>query len=209
MILNVFVMVPADNVKGEYLGEYRIGKYPKEAYKGLDIYTPPRGFVKVTQGNSRTLISPHFRLSQFVCKQEGGFPKYVVLREELLLKLELILTRANEAGIHCSTFTVMSGYRTPFYNRSIGNVKYSRHLWGGAADIFVDENPRDDLMDDLNGDGVINWRDAAVIYDIIDGLYGKRVYEPYIGGLARYRKTASHGPFVHVDVRGFRARWGD
>jgi hypothetical protein len=26
--------------------------------------------------------------------------------------------------------------------------------------------------------------------------------------LARYRKTPAHGPFVHVDVRGFRARWG-
>jgi hypothetical protein len=28
------------------------------------------------------------------------------------------------------------------------------------------------------------------------------------GGLARYRETGSHGPFVHVDVRGIFTRWG-
>jgi hypothetical protein len=28
-----------------------------------------------------------------------------------------------------------------------------------------------------------------------------------IGGLGKYPSTASHGPFVHVDVRGRKARW--
>ena len=102
----------------------------------------------------------------------------------------------------------MSGYRTPFYNRAIGNVKYSRHLWGGAADIFIDEDPKDGTMDDLNRDGIINYKDAAVLYDIVDDLYGKPFYRIFMGGLGRYKKTANHGPFVHVDVRGFRARWG-
>jgi uncharacterized protein YcbK (DUF882 family) len=102
----------------------------------------------------------------------------------------------------------MSGYRTPYYNKAIGNVRYSRHVWGGAADVFVDHDPKDDLMDDLNGDGHIDYRDAAVLYDIIDDLYGRPFYARFLGGLGRYKKTASHGPFVHVDVRGFRARWG-
>jgi uncharacterized protein YcbK (DUF882 family) len=103
----------------------------------------------------------------------------------------------------------MSGYRTPYYNKLIGNVKYSRHLWGGAADIFIDEHPEDGMMDDLNGDGRIDCHDAAVLYDIIDQMYGKPWYERFLGGLGRYEKTNSHGPFVHVDVRGFRARWGN
>ncbi len=102
----------------------------------------------------------------------------------------------------------MSGYRTPYYNNAIGNVKYSRHIYGGAVDIFIDENPKDDMMDDLNQDGKIDYRDAAVIYRIIDELYGKKFYDPFLGGLARYKKTNNHGPFVHVDVRGRRARWG-
>jgi hypothetical protein len=30
---------------------------------------------------------------------------------------------------------------------------------------------------------------------------------PYLGGIGRYDKTADHGPFVHVDVRGIRVLW--
>ncbi len=130
------------------------------------------------------------------------------MKERLLLKLELILERTNERGYRCDTFHIMSGYRTPYYNKAIGNVRYSRHVWGGAADIFVDENPKDAMMDDLNQDGVIDFRDAAVVYDIVDDLFGRPFYAPFTGGLGRYRKTTAHGPFVHVDVRGFRARWG-
>ncbi|MBU1938063.1 hypothetical protein KKG05_11750 [bacterium] len=209
IVLNIFVMIPYNELKGEYLNGYRIGKYPTIPLKQLPIYKPPRGFIELTPENAETLISPHFKLNQFLCKQESGYPKYLVLRERLLFKLELILEKLNEKGYHCATLTVMSGYRTPFYNHAIGNVKYSRHLWGGAADVFIDENPKDDMMDDLNGDHKINYRDAAVIYEIIDDMYGKSFYERFTGGLGWYKKTPSHGPFVHVDVRGFRARWGD
>jgi len=165
--------------------------------------------VEVTKENEETLIAPHFKLKQFLCKQEGDYPKYLVLQERLLVKLELILERVNRKGYYCETFAIMSGYRTPYYNEVIGNVKYSRHLWGGAADIFIDENPKDGMMDDINRDGKMDYRDAAILYDITDELYGKSWYRPFVGGLAQYKKTYSHGPFVHVDVRGFRARWGD
>lgn len=208
IILHVFVMVPFSELKGEYLNGYRIGNYPKIPWKNLPIYHPPRGFIEVTKENEETYIAPHFQLKQFLCKQKGGYPKYVVLKEVLLLKLELILEKVNEEGYSAITFNILSGYRTPYYNRVIGNVKYSRHVYGGSADIFIDENPNDDLMDDLNKDGKIDYRDAEIIYNIIDRIYGKPWYEIFIGGLGLYRKAASHGPFVHVDVRGFRARWG-
>jgi len=32
-------------------------------------------------------------------------------------------------------------------------------------------------------------------------------YQPFIGGLGIYGPKPHRGPFVHVDVRGFRARW--
>jgi hypothetical protein len=209
MTLNVFVMVPYDQLKGGYLNGYRIGKYPAIPLKRLPIYKPPKGFLEVTSENQDTLVSPHFMVKQFLCKQAGEFPKYLVLKERLLLKLELILEKTNARGYRCNTFHIMSGYRTPYYNELIGNVKYSRHLWGGAADIFIDENPRDEMMDDLNGDGVISYRDAAILYNIIDEMYGKSVWRSFVGGLGRYKRTTSHGPFVHTDTRGFRARWGD
>jgi hypothetical protein len=209
MRLNLFVLVPRTQVQDGSLNGYRIDSYPATAFKGLEIYKPPRGFIEVTEANVDTPVSPHFTLGQFLCKQSGGWPKYVVLRERLLLKLELLLEQVNAAGFRTDTFHVMSGYRTPYYNRAIGNVKYSRHVYGGAADIFIDEQPRDGVMDDLNQDGRIDVHDAGVLYDLIDRLYGTEIYEPYVGGLGRYKKTSAHGPFVHVDVRGFRARWGD
>lgn len=208
MILNVFVMMPYSELKDEYLNGYRIGKYPSTPLKQLAIYRPPKGFVEVTKENIDTYLSPHFTLRQFICKQVGNYPKYIVLRERLLLKLELILEKVNEKGYKCETFHVMSGYRTPYYNELIKDVKYSRHVWGGAADIFIDENPQDGMMDYLNKDGVIDYRDAKILYNLIDDMHGKPWYEKFVGGLGRYRKTNNHGPFVHVDVRGFHARWG-
>jgi uncharacterized protein YcbK (DUF882 family) len=93
----------------------------------------------------------------------------------------------------------MSGYRTPAYNRALGNVLYSRHTFGSAADIFVDAN-HDGRMDDLNGDGRSDAGDAEVLYRLFE--------EPQsTGGLGKYRETRAHGPFVHVDVRDRRARW--
>ena len=208
-IIQVLVMVPFNRLKNELLNGYRIGRYPSTAYKDLPIYNSPRGFVEVTEQNMELLVSPHFKLSQFICKQIGGFPKYLVLREKLVLKLELLLEKVNAHGFHCSTFNVLSGYRTPYYNKSIGNVKFSRHVYGGAADIFIDENPTDGMMDDLNRDGKINYKDAALLYDLIDGLSDKEDYEVFLGGLGWYKKNPAHGPFVHVDVRGFRTRWGN
>jgi hypothetical protein len=207
VVLNAFVMVPFDEIEGGVLNGYCIGEYPDVPLDQISIYEVPEGFVEVTEHNLCTSVSPHFQLGQFLCKQSGDYPKYMVLRERLVLKLELILEKMNEAGYAYETLQVMSGYRTPHYNSAIGNVKYSRHLWGGAADIFADGNPVDGMMDDLNRDGEIDRRDAGVIYDIIEGMSGEPWYAPFRGGLARYNKTSSHGPFVHVDVRGRRARW--
>jgi hypothetical protein len=75
--------------------------------------------------------------------------------------------------------------------------------------FFRNVFPKDEMMDDMNWDGKIDHKDGAVIYKIIDKLHGKSFYQGFVGGLASYRKTVDHGPFVHVDVRGRRARWGD
>ncbi len=209
MTLNFFVMAPFKELQGEYLNGYLIGEYPATPLKNLSIYKPPKGFIEVTKENQATPVSPHFKLNQFLCKQECKSSRYLVLEERLLLKLELILEQVNKKGFQCNTFHIMSGYRTPYYNKAIGNVKYSRHCWCGAADIFIDENPKDELMDDLNKDGKIDQKDANVLYDIIDEMHRIPWFSGFIGGLGKYKENNSHGPFVHVDVRGFHARWGN
>ena len=195
--LQAFVVVPYDRVQGELLNGYRIGRYPRN---------PPAGFVEVTRENEDVLVSPHFRLKQFLCKQPAGSRKYVVLNERLLVALEYVLERVNAAGYRVTTFHVMSGYRTPAYNRSIGNVRFSQHQWGAAADIFIDENG-DGRMDDLNRDGRSDIRDAEVLYRLIDAAAARPEGLGLIGGIGKYAPTSAHGPFVHVDVRDRKARW--
>lgn len=208
MTLNAFVLRPAAEVKDGALDGYRLGAYPAKPLKNLAVYRPPKGFLQVTPDLAGARVSPHFTLGQFVCKQAaGGAVPVVVLREALLLKLERILQEVNYQGYRVDTFVVMSGYRTPFYNRAIGNVQYSRHIYGGAADIFIDASPEDGVIDDLNRDGRVDRRDAAVLYDLIERLSRQEGWS-YPGGLGEYDATETHGPFVHVDSRGRRARWG-
>ena len=207
VILNVFVMMPLIRSKNGYLNGYQIGHYPKKPYRNLQDYLPPVGMIEVTQDNEETWLSPHFQLKQFLCKGGGEYPKYVVLKEKLLIKLEAILESLHNHGFECQTLSIMSGYRTPHYNGWIGNVPYSRHIYGGAADIFIDTHPSDGVMDDLNRDSRIDFQDAKILYEHINLLSKIPALNQMEGGLGAYDRTPTHGPFVHIDVRGYRARW--
>ena len=206
--VNVFVMIPYDRLKRGSLDGYRIGAYPVPPPDALADFDPPRGFVEVTSQDDTVLVSPHFHLRQFLCKERPGYPQYLVLQPALLLKLERLLDAVRRNGIRASTFQVMSGYRTPAYNRGIGNLTtFTRHQYGDAADIFVDENPADGRMDDLNHDGRIDRRDARLLRTWAEQLDRTPQAGTRIGGLSDYGATATHGPFVHVDARGYAARW--
>ena len=206
--LNVFVTVPRTRVARNALNGYAIGAYPEaQVVQGARV-EPPSGFIEVTRENLDTPVSPRFRLGQFLCKQSGGFPKYVVLDERLPRKLEALLDAIHQSGAPSATLTVMSGYRTPSYNRGIGNgTDWSRHLWGAAADVFVDDSPRDGRMDDLDGDGAVTVRDSAKLFSLADALDRDPPEDWFIGGAGYYAATEAHGPFVHVDVRSHAARW--
>ena len=203
--LNLFVAVPATEMEGEYLNGYRIGSYPP-ARKNRRNYEPPLGFFEVTEENVDTRLTPHFTLRQFLCKQESDYPKYVVIRESLLALLEGVLADVQEAGFEVDTFGVISAYRTPYYNKRIGNVPYSRHVYGDAMDFYIDEN-RDGLMDDINFDGMRNRKDIDRFFAIVDAFKARPENVLLVGGIGRYSKTSRHGGFVHADTRGYRAGW--
>lgn len=204
--LNLLVLHPAEHVEGGSLHGFRIGEYATTPLGGRSEYLPPVGFVHVAPGDEAVLVSPHFALGQFLSKQQGE-PRFLAFSEPLVRKLEAVLAKANEAGIETGTLYVMSGFRTPWYNRAIGNTTtYSRHLWGDAADVFVDRDGDGD-MDDLNGDGRRDLADARRLAEIVEAV--ERAAEPGVrpGGIGLYRRNAAHGPFVHVDARGQAARW--
>jgi len=206
--LEVFVLVPRQQLARGRLHGYEIGRYPDSALVQGARVDPPAGFIEVTAHNADTLVSPHFRLRQFLCKESADFPKYVLVDARLLGKLEALLDALHQRGIPAHSLEIMSGYRTPAYNREIGNsTGFSRHLWGDAADVFVDESPRDGRMDDLDGNGVVDARDAQVLYSLADALDRDPPEDWSIGGAGYYAATDAHGPFVHLDVRGHSARW--
>ena len=74
---------------------------------------------------------------------------------------------------------VTSGYRSPEHNKAVGGVANSQHVLGTAADI----KPLDENMSDL-----------PELQAICDEMNAN-------GGVGFYNS------FVHVDVRGERARW--
>lgn len=75
--------------------------------------------------------------------------------------------------------TVNSGYRCPEHNAEVGGVSDSQHVLGTAADITYD--------------GV----DVDTLAEIAE--------ECGADGIGKYY----HQDFVHVDVRGYAARWDD
>jgi hypothetical protein len=207
-VVNAFILVPAEEATDGYVGAFRVDPYPTGApAKSTVDYAPPAGFVRVTEANRHLHVSPHFLLGQFVSKQQGDWPKYVVPGLRLYAKLERVLDAVRAAGFPADTLHVMSGYRTPYYNRAIGNVQFSRHIYGDAADVFVDID-EDGNMDDLNGDGTVNVRDAVTMADWLEALSGEPSFAPLRGGLGIYDSNPYHGPFIHVDARGSEARWG-
>jgi len=198
--LNVFVLEPYARAADGELNGYALGVYPE--------HEAVRGFIEVTAENAQVQLSPRFRLGQLLCKQPGDFPKYVMLDDRLLPKLEALLDELNDAGIGARGLTIMSGYRTPRYNAEIGNpTRSSRHLFGAAADVFVDESPRDGVMDDVDGDSEITRRDAELLFALADRLDRAPREDWTVGGASAYAATRAHGPFLHLDVRARAARW--
>lgn len=72
---------------------------------------------------------------------------------------------------------VHSGYRTPTYNKKVGGSPKSQHMEGTAADISI-----------------TGMKPAEI---------AKIAEEVGFDGIGIYTKQG----FVHVDTRGFKARW--
>ena len=193
------------------VGSYRIGFWPSERGRATtDAYENPDGFIEVTPENEDMQVSEHFRLRDFLTHdQKDVWPKYLVLNEDLIDKLELVIADLEEHGVPVRHMSILSGFRTPWYNRHGGRpggrAEMSRHMYGDAADVFIDNNG-DGRMDDLNHDHRVDSRDARVILRAVERV--EKAHPELTGGVGVYRGTRAHGPFVHVDVRGWRARWG-
>ena len=210
---SVITLRPFNEKQRGRIGLYYIGTWPYEKQQRRAAreqrYRLPRGFIEVTRENQYTYVSDHFRLRDFLTKdQPNVWPKYLVLDSKLLDKLELVLDELARQGHHTDSVRVLSGFRTPNYNTRGGDprgrAELSRHMYGDAADIYLDRNG-DGRMDDLNRDRRSNIRDARIIEQAVNAV--ERAHPALLGGTGVYPGTGAHGPFVHIDTRGWRARW--
>ena len=213
---NLISMRPRSEKRDGRVGLYYIGNWPGETGRVAapkkappDRYRPPSGFIEVTQANADTKVSEHFRLRDFLTKgQASVWPKFLVLEMRTVDKLELVLSDLESRGINVSGVRVMSGFRTPQYNKSGGNTGgragLSRHMYGDAADVYIDSNG-DGVMDDLNRDGRSSIEDARVMSQAVDRV--EAAHPELVGGTGVYSAASGHGPFIHIDTRGYRARW--
>jgi hypothetical protein len=214
---SVITTLPFNAKNKGRIGLYYIGSWPAEKARGRvgpakapsTSYANPSGFIRVTEDDADTYISEHFKLRDFLTHdQPNVWPKYLVLQLKLVDKLELVLEDLTAHGVDVSGVRVMSGFRSPQYNAGGGNTQgraeLSRHMYGDAADIFIDSN-HDGVMDDLDHDHRSTMNDSKVIQAAVDRVDAS--HPELVGGAGIYPAGPGHGPFIHIDTRGYRARW--
>ena len=121
-------------------------------------------------------MSKNFKKTEFKCRDGTSVPEELMNNlKELVQNLQIIRDCINEP-MH-----IISGYRTPKYNRRIGGARKSQHMKARAADIVVKGMKPTELRE-------------IIINLIKEGKIKK-------GGVGLYRS------FVHYDTRGWNARW--
>lgn len=203
-----------------------IGAYPdpekssvRRVRENAHQYRPPRFFAELTPQTIPIRLGPDFDLGQLVAFKDyhgpDGRKVYTTQRHtdvlpprpELIDKLIKLRERLRARGVKVTRFWITSGFRTPDYNRSIGGAAFSRHCYGDAVDLCIDED-HDKRMDDLNADGRIDRKDGIIIANACRELEAEGAAVP--GGIGVYEwdgedSVRSH---VHIDCRGFITRWG-
>lgn len=122
------------------------------------------------------MLTPNFALSEFDCQDSSSVPKELMSNVSLLAKNLQILRDDLDKPIK-----IVSGYRSPAWNRHVGGARKSQHMLAKAADIQVTGMRPVELK--------------ARIESLI--LEGKMLE----GGIGLYRT------WIHYDVRGNRVRW--
>jgi hypothetical protein len=197
--LTLAVLVPFEEKEGVMLRGYRIGTYIAERVSGRQA--PPQGFLEITPADVDLPITKHLRVGDFLNHdQQGVWPSYAAVNPKLLDKLELVIQEIarwhGDKAVADIEIDVHSGFRAPEHNRRIQRAaRDSQHQYGDAADIAID----------ANGDGKITAIDSRMVGLAVEIVELK--HPDLVGGLGIYTTGHSSTNYVHIDVRGRRARW--
>ncbi|HYF50655.1 MAG TPA: D-Ala-D-Ala carboxypeptidase family metallohydrolase [Planctomycetota bacterium] len=208
-------------VNGKSIGSYGDPDHApvKRVRENAQRYQVPRYFATLTPEFIKLRFGHDFELGQLVAykdyRDKEGKKVYTTERHtdvfpprvDLIEKLVKLRDRLRSKGVKVSKFWITSGFRTPEYNREIHGALFSRHCYGDAVDLVIDED-NDKRMDDLNGDGKVDRKDGIVIGNAARELELEGTVVP--GGIGVYEwdgedSVKSH---VHIDCRGYISRWG-
>ena len=135
--------------------------------------------------DSRDHVTPHFTWSEFACRDPHATTVPPNLRANTIRLCWLLEKMRHQLGD--VPMTIDSGYRTPDWNRHVGGAADSRHTHGDAADFFTAQ------VDSWVAKGTAANR-AAVL------AIAERIFAS--GGVGNENSGT-----LHVDARGFRARF--
>jgi hypothetical protein len=114
---------------------------------------------------------------------------YWLLDKRILYKVIALQDELEKQGYNRNAFYVRSSFRHPHYNEKIKGASKSRHIKGEAVDLTIQ---------DINQDGKYTDEDKQIVLKIAE----KKIIKNE-GGIGLYPGTRA----VHLDVRGYRARW--
>jgi uncharacterized protein YcbK (DUF882 family) len=203
---------PSSKLENGFINGFEIGEYPDlSGINNPDLYKPPAYFYYLEKKVLGRFISDNVRLGDLGYDGRAPLPQYIALDYELVKKLELLKSELISLGLPSRFHFVGGGFISPKSNlkrtrKSSAAADLSRHMWGEAVDFYIDEDPQDEIMDDMNQDGVIDVRDAFFIRDILTELEEGGLCTP--GGVGVYSPPRNSQVQLHVDVRGFSTRWG-
>ena len=197
--LTLAVLVPFEEKEGAMLHGYRIGTYLAERVTGKT--PPPQGFLEINTADLEIPITKHLHVGDFLNHdQQGVWPSYAAVNPKLLDKLELVIQEIarwhGERALVNLDIDVHSGFRAPEHNRTIRRAaRDSQHQYGDAADVAID----------ADGDGKITATDSRMVGLAVEIVELK--HPELVGGMGLYTSGHASTNYVHIDVRGRRARW--
>jgi len=197
--ITLAVLVPFTEKERGMLRGYRIGTYLAERMRSKT--PPPEGFLEIGPADVDLPITKHLHVGDFLNHdQVGVWPSYAAVNPKLLDKLELVIQEIarwhGDKAVADIDIDVHSGFRAPEHNRRVRRAASdSQHQYGDAADVAID----------ANGDGRITAIDSRMVGLAVEIVELK--HPELVGGLGIYTTGHASTNYVHIDVRGRRARW--
>jgi len=123
------------------------GELPDYDYPpALDMdpnYRAPSAYIDITGVDLGVALAPNFLFSELI---KPSFGPYIVLQPHAIAHLQALRDVLGATQ-------VISGFRNPSHNTSVGGATWSRHMYGDAFDLYPSETSLDLLFEACEAEG--------------------------------------------------------